>query len=256
MSCVPLVEAVYDGRRPRLGVPVVLAPLGALFFAARRAGAAAEAQFWGLGFSLSAAAFAFPLTDAVISSKIIAFVSDAVFATAYLCYALALVLRYENRGLLRERVALLVVGVVAPMYGIFVVDSLPAVVLASDLTCMAQLAFALVTIRRWPETSIDRGIVAISWAIVMQNLLLTTSIPLTIAGADPKEFFGTTYSGLMFSWALLTYLGFALHALSAVMSELINGHRNDALIDPLTGLLIRRGLDQTASDHKSVRAMA
>lgn len=231
-------------------VPVVLATLGALFFAARRAGAAAEAQFWGSGFALSAAAFAFPLTDALIPTKIIAFVSDTAFATAYLCYAWALIIRYGGRRLLRARVALLVAGVIAPIYGIFVVDSLPAEVLASDLTCMVQLAFALVTIRRWPATWIDRGIVAISWTIVAQNLLLTASIPLTIAGADPTDFFGTTYSDLMFSWALLTYLGFALLALSAVMSELVNGHRNDALVDPLTGLLNRRGLDQAASEPR------
>lgn len=126
-------------------VPVVMATFGVLFFAARRLGAALEALFWGLGFALSAVAFALPATHALSPAKLIAFTSDALFALAFFFYGWAVVVRYGGPRLLRLRLAVLMGAIAAPIYGIFMTESLPAEVMASDVTCAFQLGFALVT---------------------------------------------------------------------------------------------------------------
>ena len=229
---------------PGLGfaVPVVMAAFGVLFLAARKLGAARESLFWGLGFLLSAAAFGFPATDILIPTQLIAFIADTLFALAFFSYACAVVFRFGGPRLFRARIALLAVGIVAPVYGIFIAESLPAETLASDLTCALQLGFALVTARCWPARRIDRGLLVVLWVVVIQNVLLAASVQLTVGDARPEAFFTTDYSELMFGGALLTSLVFAILALSGTVSDLVDGYRRDALVDPLTGLLNRRGL--------------
>lgn len=234
-------------------VPLVMAAFGVLFVAARKAGAAPEARSWGVGFLLSAAAFAVPALDGSASVQAVALSADTLFAVSFFHFARAIVVRYDAPVLSRVRAALLVLGVAAPAYAVLVLENLQAELFASDVTCALQLGVALATVRRWPKSWIDRGLIAISWAVVTENLVRTASVPLTAAGVSPSAFLSTEYSTLMYTDGLLTGLGFAVLALLAVMSDVVDGHRRDALVDPLTGLLNRRGLASIAADAPAGR---
>ncbi|WP_061936957.1 GGDEF domain-containing protein [Aureimonas sp. AU22] len=228
-------------------VPLIMIAFGVLFLAARRAGAAPESRLWGIGFLLSALAFAVPALEGVLPIQLVALSADTLFAVSFFCFARSIVTRYQTPALPRVRAALLVIGIAAPAYAVLVLVDLPSELFASDITCALQLGFALATVRRWPKRWIDRGLLAISWGVVIENLGRTASVPLTVAGAPPSAFLGTEYSQLMYMNGLLTGLGFAVLALLAVMSDVVDGHRKDALIDPLTGLLNRRGLEAVAA---------
>lgn len=88
---------------------------------------------------------------------------------------------------------------------------------------------------------------------MIQNLVLTATVPLTVAEADPDAVFTTECSELMFSLALVTSLAFAVLALFAVMRDVVDGRRREALVDPLTGLLNRRGLAAAAGRAPAAR---
>lgn len=228
-------------------VPLILATFGALFLTAHRAGAAREAWFWGVGFILSASAYAVPALPGGVPVQAVALIADTLFALSFFCFARSIVTRYGAPSLPRVRAALLVVGIAAPAYAVLVLQDLPAELFASDITCALQLFLALVTVPRWPTGWIDRGLIAISWAVVLENLARTASVPLTAAGVPPSAFLSTEYSELMYMNGLLSGLGFAALALTAVMSDVVDNHRKDALVDPLTGLLNRRGLATVAA---------
>ncbi len=228
-------------------VPLVLAAFGALFIAARKAGAAPESRSWGIGFLLSAAAYAVPGLVGLVPVQVVALSADTLFAVSFFHFARAIVVRYDARVVPRIRLGLLALGIAAPAYAVLVLRDLQAELFSSDVTCSLQLGAALATVRGWPKSWIDRGMIAISWAVVIENLVRTASVPLTAAGVPLSAFLSTEYSTLMYTNGLLTGLGFAVLALLAVMSDLVDGHRRDALVDPLTGLLNRRGLAATAA---------
>lgn len=224
-------------------VPLVMTAFGILFLAARKVGAALEARSWGIGFLLSALAYGVPALQGRIPVQIVALSADTLFAFAFFNFACSIVTRYRAPKLRRLRVALLTIGILAPAYAVVIVQDLQSELFASDITCALQLVVALATVRRWPSNWIDRGLLAISWVVVAENLLRTASVPLTAAGMTPSEFLTTEYSQLMYTNGLVSGLAFSVLALLAVMSDVVDGHRKDALVDPLTGLLNRRGLE-------------
>jgi len=142
---------------------------------------------------------------------------------------------------------LLALSIAAPVSGVLVVQSLQAELLASDVTCAAQLALALLLVPVWPRPWIDRAMIAVSWVTVLDNLVRAASIPLTAFGATFSSFLATDYGYLMQASAMLTGFTFALLALVAVTTDMLARYRLDAETDPLTGLLNRRGLEAEAA---------
>lgn len=231
-------------------IPLIQAGFGVLFLVARRAGAAAEAGWWGVAYLLTAGAFLVPLAGPMLPDEAIAVTADTLFAAAFYAYGGALLARYGGPGsprlLPRLRLALLAVSVVAPAVGVLGVRELWAELVASDVTCSLEIGLPLLLVPLWPRGGIDRGLVGLSWLVVLDNLVRTASVPLTAAGATISTFVGTEYDYLMQATAMVEGFAFASLALVAVVSDVVAGHRRDALVDPLTGLLNRRGLDALA----------
>lgn len=231
-------------------IPLIQFGFGILFFAARRAGAAAEAGSWARGFLSSAGAFAVPAFEPVAPIQLIAVTADVLFAVAFYHFAEAIQIRFGGPRLARAKYAILAVSIAAPVCGVLVVESLTAELVASDVTCAMQLALALMLIPFWPRAGIDRAMIALSWVVVADNLMRTASLPLTAAGASFSSFLATSYGYLMQVSATLTGFTFAILALFAVMTELLEHHRRIAEVDPLKGLLNRRGLEALVSRGK------
>ncbi|MBB3997144.1 GGDEF domain-containing protein [Aureimonas pseudogalii] len=228
-------------------IPLIQMGFGVLFLAAHRAGGAREARAWGIGFCLTAGAFAVPALEPVVPIEGIAVAADVLFAVSFFHYADAIRLRYGGPPLRRARIVLLALSIAAPVSGVLVLQSLQAELLASDVTCAGQLALALVLVPAWPRAWIDRAMIAVSWVTVLDNLMRTASIPLTAFGATFSSFLATDYGYLMQASAMLTGFTFALLALVAVTTDMLVRYRLDAETDPLTGLLNRRGLEAEAA---------
>lgn len=228
-------------------IPLIQMGFGILFLAAHQAGAAKEARAWGIAFCLTAVAFAVPALEPVVPIEMIAVAADALFAISFYHYADAVRIRYGGPRLRRLRMALLGLSIAAPVSGVLVFQSLQVELLASDITCALQLALALLLITSWPRAAIDRAMIAIGWVVVLDNLVRTASIPLTAPGATFSSFLESDYGYLMQASAMLTGFTFALLALIAVTTDVLKRHRQDAEMDPLTGLLNRRGLGAQAA---------
>ncbi|WP_182086469.1 GGDEF domain-containing protein [Aureimonas sp. ME7] len=228
-------------------IPLIHGAFGFLFLCARRAGAPVEARFWGLGFILSGAAFAVPALLPVLPVPLVAFAADTLFATAFFCFGEALVARYGVRQFARARLAFLFAVIAASAIAVLWLDSLPLELLFSDIGCAGQVAFALLLVRVWPPTPADRAVIAVSWLVVVDNLVRTAIAPLTAPGGTLASFADTDYAYLMQASAFLTGLAFAIAALLAIATDMLAGYRRDADADPLTGLLNRRGLQSAVA---------
>lgn len=234
-------------------IPLIQSGFGVLFLLARRAGAAPEARWWGVAYLLTAAAFAVPALEPVLPIEIVAVSADTLFALAFYHYASALLVRFGAPMLPRVRLALLAISIAAPAAGVLWIGTLQAELIASDVTCSLQLAVALVLIPLWPKSGIDRAIVALSWFNIADNLIRTASVPFTTDGTSFDTFLGSEYGYLMQATAMVTGFAFAILALASIMGDVVSTHRRDAFLDPLTGLLNRRGLEAIASQGKAGR---
>ncbi|WP_062015509.1 diguanylate cyclase [Aureimonas sp. AU4] len=234
-------------------IPLTQSGFGILFLLARRAGAAPEAGWWGVAYLLTALAFAVPLLEPVLPIQVVAIVADTAFALAFYHYAGALLARFGLPHWTTARLALLCASIAAPAVAVLWIGSLRAELVASDVTCALQVIVALLRIPLWPRRGLDRALVALSWWTVADNLLRTASIPLTAGDATFETFLSTEYDTLMQVTALVTGFAFAILALATVVSDVISAHRQDALADPLTGLLNRRGLEAIAGEGRAGR---
>ncbi|MBB3951847.1 diguanylate cyclase [Aureimonas jatrophae] len=185
--------------------------------------------------------------------EIVAVSADTLFALAFYHYASALLVRFGGPVVSWLRLVLLVISIAAPAIGVLWIGTLQAELIASDVTCSLQLALALVLIPLWPKSGINRAIVALSWFNIVDNLIRTASIPFTTGGTSFDTFLGSEYGYLMQATAMVTGFAFAILALASIMSDVVAAHRRDALIDPLTGLLNRRGLEVTAGPGQAGR---
>ncbi|WP_152047197.1 GGDEF domain-containing protein [Aureimonas psammosilenae] len=233
-------------------IPLIHFGFGVLFLAANRAGAAREARLWGIGFLLSGAAFALPMAEALVPVEAVAVSADILFALSFYFFSGALLARYVKPRLIGPRLALLGFAVAASLAAVLVIGSLAVELVLSDVTCAAQLILALV-VARWPRPWLDRVLVLLSWLVVIENLVRTASIPVTAAGATFSTFSQTVYGYVMLASGIVGGIAFASCALIAVMTDVIANHRRDALIDPLTGLFNRRGLDAVAAQGRAER---
>jgi len=234
-------------------IPLIQCCFAMLFLAARRAGAAPETRCWGLGYFLNAAGFAVVALDPVLPSQVIAVAADTLFALACFHFGDALVRRYGVRALAGLRRALLAVAIAAPVFAVLVADDLSLELFGSDLGCAAQIALPLILMGRWPANWTERGMLGLSWLVVAINIARALSLPVTASGATIQSFLGTTYSYLMYADVTLTSAAFGVLALVAVIADLVAGYRREASVDPLTGLLNRRGLDAGVGSPGAMR---
>lgn len=221
-------------------LPIMMASFGVLFgvvwsWRVRAAG------FWSGAFFCIAGGFAVPVAFAALPSAIWGFVADMLFASGFLLFSQALLERWRPSWLLPVRIAIWGLSLLACATAI-ALDHLPAELVASDFGCFLLIGLPLIAGKDRLDNWADRILFGAVLLVAADNLIRGSTVPLTLSGGD---FQGSAYAFFMQAIACVFGLFLALAALAATMLDLVARYQRDALHDPLSGLLNRRGFDET-----------
>ena len=223
-------------------LPIIMLTFGCAFLVVWRAGGRPAGE-WGIAYLLNALAFAVPVLLARLPDDAQGIVADGLFAVAFGVYGRALLVRFGGPRLTPALVGLVALTIGASAYTVLVLDSLRAELVASDVGCALPVILALVMVRGRARHPVDRAILAISALVVLDNLVRTSTVLVTTSSDDLAAFMSSQYTFLMQATASVLGLVFGLTALAAVTLDVVEGYRDQAMRDALTGLLNRRGFD-------------
>lgn len=224
-------------------LPVMMASFGVMFLIVwgwnlRAAG------WWSAAFFCVAGGFSAPMGFAAIPMPLWGIIADLLFATGFLLFSQALLQRWRPSWLLTARLAIwgssILLCILANSIG-----NLPLELVASDFGCFLLIALPLIAAKGHLDGSADRALFAAAALTALDNFLRGSTIPLTIA-AD-GDFFTSSYAYLMQALACVFGLFLALSALATQVIDLLGRYQREAMVDPLSGLLNRRGFDDAVS---------
>ncbi len=236
-------------------LPVMMLTFGCTFLVVSRFGSR-EASLWAVGFLSAAFAFSVPMFFAWLPIPVQALSADALFLSAFYFYSGALLKRFRRPPRIVLRLGVCVVAYAALAYAVLVLESLPAELLISDIACSALLIFAIGSSLRSTRRAIDRILLGVASLIVLEAIVRNAILLVIFAPGGDLESFGTsTYAFVMQAGASVIALLFALSALAATTLDTIERYRDAAESDSLTGLLNRRGFEETARRLKARGAL-
>ncbi|WP_022681278.1 GGDEF domain-containing protein [Sphingobium bisphenolivorans] len=220
-------------------LPIMMASFGFMFLLLWSSRVRA-AGYWSAAFFCIAGGFAVPAGYAAFPSVLWSLLADMLFATGFLLFSEALLQRWRPRWLAGTRLAIWG-GSILLCWAAIVRGNLQLELVASDFGCFLLIGVPLVAgkdhLARWP----DRVLFGAAFLVALDNLARGSTVPLTLtSGAD---FSSSQYAFLMQALACVFGLFLALAALCANVIDLLARYQREAWIDPLSGLLNRRGLD-------------
>ncbi len=203
---------------------------------------------WALVYLLAAGAFIIQLLQLRISPETEAFAANALLALAGVFTARGMATRYGSRIGKHWLWSIFAATMLGVAVASFVIPSIIARSFAINVGIGAMLMFgATAIVTRGKPTAIDSAIAI--HALVTSLLLfarpvstIALEIPMNSSIVDPSSFYIVTLKLL----ALTGWLGFAILFLVRVAVDIIVELRDQALSDPLTGLLNRRGFFENA----------
>ncbi|MCB4859247.1 MULTISPECIES: GGDEF domain-containing protein [Sphingobium] len=219
-------------------LPVMMASFGVVFafvwtLRVRAAG------YWSAAFFCVAGGFAVPAGFALVPTPLWGFLADLLFASGFLLFSQALLERWRPNWLLRVRIAIWALSVMLCAVSLML-DNLPFELAASDFGCFLLIGLPLIAGRDRLDNWSDRTLFGAATLVALDNLIRGSTVPLTLSGGS---FLSSDYAFLMQALACVLGLFLALAALAANMLDLLARYQRDALHDPLSGLLNRRGFD-------------
>ncbi|MFC3440516.1 GGDEF domain-containing protein [Sphingobium rhizovicinum] len=224
-------------------LPIMMASFGVAFLIVWGWGARG-AGWWSGAFFSVAGGFAVPVAFQALPTHIWGIVADLLFATGFLLFSQALLDRWRPGWLLRLRCAIWGGSVALCAFAVLI-DHVPLELVSSDFGCFLLISLPLVAargqLRRWS----DRALYAAAVLVSLDNLVRGSSVSFTLPSGVP--FRDSDYAFLMQALACMFGLFLALSALAACVLDLIARYRHDAHVDPLSGLLNRRGFDEAVA---------
>lgn len=219
-------------------LPVMMASFGVVFafvwtLRVRAAG------YWSAAFFCVAGGFAVPAGFALVPTPLWGFLADLLFASGFLLFSQALLERWRPNWLLRVRIAIWALSVMLCAVSLML-DNLPFELAASDFGCFLLIGLPLIAGRDRLDNWSDRTLFGAATLVALDNLIRGSTVPLTLSGGS---FLSSDYAFMMQALACVLGLFLALAALAANMLDLLARYQRDALHDPLSGLLNRRGFD-------------
>nr|WP_256869021.1 GGDEF domain-containing protein [Sphingobium lactosutens] len=202
------------------------------------------AGWWSGAFFSVAGGFAVPAAFQALPTDLWGIVADLFFATGFLLFSQALLDRWRRNWMLRLR--LFIWGGSVALCGLAVLNgNVPLELVSSDFGCFLLISLPLIAargrLRGWP----DRALYAAAVLVSLDNLVRGSTISFTLPSGVP--FRDSDYAFLMQALACMFGLFLALSALAACVLDLIVRYRHDAHVDPLSGLLNRRGFDEAVA---------
>lgn len=232
-------------------LPVIHMTFGLTLLIAWRAGSRV-ALIWGLGFLCSGLGFSIPFLP-VLSMQGRTMLADIAFACAFWCFGQGIVRRFgqPRRIALRGLIAMVSLGGCA--WAIFVTQTLRPELVASDVGCSLLLLVCLPGVSGRLRRPIDRLLVGVTLLVVLDGLVRSATVLLTTPSNSPADFLATRYAFLMEASGAVLGLLYALVVLAAVTLDHVAFYRIEATVDPLSGLLNRRGFEHALAGRHGSR---
>lgn len=198
---------------------------------------------WAFGYLWAATGFALPLLLDP-PGPAVGMAADTCFVLAFLGFSEGL-LHHVGR-LCDDRRLRLAIGagaLVACGYAIFGAHSLTLEFAASDISCGLMLVPALIAMRRRLALAIDRALFGVTALVALE----TTGRGLFVLVAVPTghgALLAMLYGFEMQAVAAILGMVWGLLALAAILLAVVASYARDAVTDPLSKLLNRRGFEQ------------
>ncbi|HUD95426.1 GGDEF domain-containing protein, partial [Sphingobium sp.] len=202
------------------------------------------AGWWSGAFFSVAGGFAVPVAFQALPTDLWGIVADIFFATGFLLFSQALLDRWRRNWMLRLRLIIWGGSISLCSFAVLA-GHIPLELVSSDFGCFLLISLPLIAargqLRCWPDRVLYAAVILVS----LDNLLRGSTVSLTLPSGVP--FRDSDYAFLMQALACMFGLFLALSALAACMLDLIARYRHDAHVDPLSGLLNRRGFDEAVA---------
>jgi len=226
-------------------LPIMMASFGVAFLIVWGWGAR-EAGWWSGAFFSVAMGFAVPVAFDFLPTDLWGIVADTAFATGFLLFSQALLTRWRPNWVLGLRIAIWAISILICSFAVMR-DIVPLELVSSDFGCFLLISIPLIAgrgqLRGWP----DRALYAAVTLVALDNLLRGSSVSFTLPGG--VAFRDSQYAFLMQALACMFGLFLALSALATAMQDVLTRYRHDAHVDPLSGLLNRRGFEEAVARH-------
>ena len=207
------------------------------------------AGYWSAAFFSVACGFAIPVAFAALPVRLWGLIADIMFATGFLLFSQALLERWRPGWMWGLRCGIWALSILLCGLAQWMGD-MPLELISSDFGCFLLISIPLVAgkgqLRHWP----DRALYAAILLVALDNLLRGSTVSLTLPGGIP--FSESHYAFLMQALACMFGLFLALSAMAASMHDMLTRYRYDAHVDPLSGLLNRRGFDEAIARRRPV----
>ncbi|WP_404711560.1 GGDEF domain-containing protein [Sphingomonas sp. MMS24-J13] len=221
-------------------LPIMMATFGCAFIAAWRWGAA-SAAWWGAGYLCAAVAFCIPLVPHAVPVAIRSAVANALFGISFLLYGQALQVRLGELRIGWRRPLVLILSIAGCVIAQHL-HNLWGELVSSDLGCALLIAIPMRSWRRHIALPGGKLLMITTCLAVFDNVSRASTVFLTVP-ANGGSLLATLYGFLMQSMAMVFGMMMALAALRSIVVEALERYRNQALIDPLSGVFNRRGFE-------------
>lgn len=209
------------------------------------------AGLWSAAFFCVAAAFSMPAGFSLFPTPLWRVLADLGFATGFLLFSEALLKRWRPGWMLAARLAIWGLSVLLCTLAI-TFDHLRLELVASDFSRFLLIGLPLIVAKGHLHRGADRTLFAAAALVALDNLIRGSSLPLTLT--DQSDFSGSYYAFLMQAVASIFGLFLALAALATQVTDVLARYQRDAMIDPLSGLLNRRGFEDAVARLAARRA--
>lgn len=202
------------------------------------------AGWWSAGFFCVAAGFAAPAGFIAYPTPLWSLLADLLFSSGFWLFSQALLQRWRPSWLLSTRIAIWGLSILFCTLAV-AFDNLTLELVISDFACFLLVGLPLIAAKGHLRGGADRALFCAATLTALDNLVRGSTVPLTLhAGGD---FLASPYAFLMQALACIFGLFLALSALATQMIDLLARYQREAMVDPLSGLLNRRGFDDAVA---------
>ncbi|HEX7876291.1 MAG TPA: GGDEF domain-containing protein [Sphingobium sp.] len=223
-------------------LPTMMASFGIAFLIVSRWRMRAAA-WWSAGFFCIGAAFAVTLGRTDSHGALWSILSDLLFATGFLMFSQALLERWRPSWLLLPRIGIWGLSVLTCTLAVHF-DKLILELVICNFTSFLLIGLPLIAARAHLRNVSDRTLFCAAALVALDSLVSGGAVGFTLSNMSSSDLAASDYATLMQALAFVFGLFLALAALAAHMVDLLARYQREAMVDPLSGLLNRRGFDE------------
>lgn len=223
-------------------LPFMMASFGIAFLIVWRWRLPAAA-WWSAGYFCLSGGFAVTLASNSFQNSLWSILSDLLFVTGCLMFGQALLERWRPSWLLLPRIVIWGLSVLLFTLAVHF-DNVAFELVACNFGCFLLIGLPLIAAKGHLRKMSDRTLFGAAALVALDNLVSGGTVGFTLSNTSDADFLSSYYGFLLQALACIFGLFLALAALATQMVDLLARYQREAMIDPLSGLLNRRGFDE------------